>query len=105
MIHVCFKRINLLLLLLLLLESSHDKVGTKSLEIEKDSVNDESEPNTHREELPPNPSEKQPSTSDDNSKGKGGCSTADMVPLELKKNCLLTLRGTLISLRDIRKVR
>ena len=49
--------------------------------------------------------QKQPSTFHDNPKAKGGCSAADMAPLEFKKDFLLTLRGTLISLRDIRKAR
>ena len=34
-----------------------DKVGTKSSHIQKESVNDKSEPNTHKEALHANPSE------------------------------------------------
>ena len=70
------------------LGSIHDKVGTKSSEIQKDSVNDKSQPNTHNKALHPNPSEKQPSSLDDNPKAKGGCSAADMAPLEFKKRQL-----------------
>ena len=87
------------------LPTVHDTVGTKSSEINKDSVNDKSPPNTHNEALHANPSEKHPSTFHDNPKAKGGCSAADMAPLEFKKRLLSTLRSTLISLRDIRKGR
>ena len=54
------------------LPTIHHTVGTKSSEIQKDSVNDKSQPNTHKEALHANPSEKQPSTFHDNPKGKGG---------------------------------
>ena len=87
------------------LPTIHHTVGTKSSEIQKDSVNDKSQPNTHKEALYANPSEKQPSTFHDNPKAKGGCSAADMAPLDIQKKTLSTLRGTLISLRDIRKAR
>ena len=60
-------------------------VATKSSEIKKDSVNDKSKPNTHKEALHANLSEKQPSTFHDNPKAKGGCSAAHMPPLEFKK--------------------
>ena len=80
-------------------QSTDDNVGTKSSEIEKDTRDDQSEPNTHSKALPPNPSQDQPSTSDESPKAKGGCSAADMAPLEFKKDCLLVLRGTLISSR------
>ena len=73
------------------LPTIHDKVGTKSSEIQKDSVNDKSQPNTHNEALYANPSEKQPSTLDDNPKAKGGCSAADMAPLEFKNRLFVDI--------------
>ena len=54
------------------LPTIHDKVGTKSSEIQKDSVNDKSQLNTHNEALHANPSQKHPSTLDDNPKAKRG---------------------------------
>ena len=68
-----------------------DKVGTKSSEIRKDSVNDKSQLNTHKEALHANPSQKQPSPLDDNPKAKGGCSAADMVPVEFKKRLFVDI--------------
>ena len=41
--------------------------------------------------MPLNPSEKQPSTFDDNPKAKGGCSAADMAPLEFKKRLFVDI--------------
>ena len=38
-----------------------------------------------------NPCEEQPSTSDENPKPKGGCSTADMAPLEFKKRLFVDI--------------
>ena len=87
------------------LPTIHDKVGTKSSEIQKDSVNDKSQPNTHKEALHTNPPEKQSSALDDNPKAKGGCSAADMAPLELKKRLFVDIERYPISLRDIRKAR
>ena len=80
-----------------------DTVGTKSSKVKNHSDNDKSQSNTHNEALHANPSEKEDSTFNDNPKAKGGCSAADMPPLEFKKDLLLTLRSTLISLRDFRK--
>ena len=73
------------------LPTIHHTVGTKSSEIKKDSVNDKSQPNTHKEALHANPSEKQPSTFHDNPKAKGGCSAADMAPLEFKKRLFVDI--------------
>ena len=73
------------------LESTDDNVGTKSSEIEKESVNHQSEPNTHSKALPGNPSQEQPSTCDQNPKAKGGCSAADMAPLEFKKRLFVDI--------------
>ena len=73
------------------LPTIHDTVGTKSSEITKDSVNDKSQANTHNEALHPNPSEKHPSTFHDNPKAKGGCSAADMAPLEFKKRLFVNI--------------
>ena len=73
------------------LPTIHHTVGTKSSEIQKDSVNDKSQPNTHKEALHANPSEKQPSTFHDNPKAKGGCSAADMAPLEFKKRLFVDI--------------
>ena len=73
------------------LPTIHDKVGKKSSEIQKDSVNVKSQPNTHKEALHANPSEKQPSTLDDNPKAKEGCSAADMAPLEFKKRLFVDI--------------
>ena len=73
------------------LPTIHHKVGTKSSEIQKDSVNDKSQLNTHKEALHANPSEKQPSPLDDNPKAKGGCSAADMAPLEFKKRLFVDI--------------
>ena len=67
------------------LPTIHDTDGTKSSEVKKDSVNDKHQPNTHNEALHPNPSQQHPSTFHDNPKAKGGCSAADMAPLEFKK--------------------
>ena len=53
------------------LEGTDDNVGTKSSEIEKECGNDKSEPNTHSKALHGNPSEEQPSTSNQNPKPKG----------------------------------
>ena len=73
------------------LPTVHDTVGTKSSEINKDSVNDKSQTNTHNEALHANPSEKHPSTFHDNPKAKGGCSAADMAPLEFKKRLFVDI--------------
>ena len=73
------------------LTTIHYTVGTKSSEIQKDSVNDKSQLNTHKEALHANPSEKQPSTFHDNPKAKGGCSAADMTPLEFKKRLFVDI--------------
>ena len=73
------------------LPTIHHKVGTKSSKIQKNSVNDKSQPNTHKEALHANPSEKQPSTFHDNPKAKGGCSAADMAPLEFKKRLFVNI--------------
>ena len=59
-----------------------DKVSTKPSDIQKESVNDKSQPNTHKEALHANPSQTEPSPLDDNPKAKGGCSAADMEPVE-----------------------
>ena len=69
----------------------HDTVGTKCSEINKDSVNDRSQPNTHNEALHANPCEKYPSTFHDNPKAKGGCSAADMAALEFKKRLFVNI--------------
>ena len=74
------------------LPTIHNTVGTKSSEIQKDSVNDKSQPDTHKEALHAKTSEKQPSPLDDNPKAKWGCSAADMAPLELKKRLFVNMQ-------------
>ena len=54
-------------------------------------MNDKSQPNTHKEALHANPSEKHPSPLDDNPKAKGGCSAADMAPLKFKKRLFVNI--------------
>ena len=73
------------------LQSSGDNVATKSSEIENQSENKGSEENTHTEALAGNPSKDQASISDENPKQKGGCSTADMAPLEFKKRLFVDI--------------
>ena len=73
------------------LPTIHDTVGTKSSEVKNDSENNKSQSNTHKEALHANPSEKEDSTFHDNPKPKGGCSAADMPPLELKKRLVVDI--------------
>ena len=73
------------------LPTIHDTVGTKSSEVKNDSENDKSQSNTHKEALHANPSEKEDSTFHDNPKPKGGCSAADMPPLEFKKRLVVDI--------------
>ena len=68
-----------------------DTVGTKSSEVNNHSENDKSQSNTHNEALHANPSEKEDSTFHDKPKAKGGCSAADMPPLEFKKRLVVDI--------------
>ena len=68
-----------------------DTVGTKSSEVKNHSENDKSQSNTHNEALHANPSEKEDSTFHDKPKAKGGCSAADMPPLEFKKRLVVDI--------------
>ena len=68
-----------------------DTVGTKSSEVNNHSENDKSQLNTHNEALHANPSEKDDSTFPDKPKAKGGCSAADMPPLEFKKRLVVDI--------------
>ena len=70
------------------LESSGDNVET---EIEKQSEIKETEENTHTKALPANPSKDQPSIFDENPKQKGGCTAAEMAPLEFKKRLFVDI--------------
>ena len=73
------------------LPTIHDTVGTKSSEVKNHSDNDKSQSNTHKEALHANPSEKEDSTFHDNPKAKGGCSAADMPPLQFKKRIVVDI--------------
>ena len=68
-----------------------DTVGTKSSEVNNHSENDKSQSNTHNEALHANPSEKEDSTFHDKPKPKGGCSAADMPPLEFQKRLVVNI--------------
>ena len=73
------------------LPTIHETVSTKSSEVQNDSESDKSQSNTHKEALHANPSQKEDSTFHDNPKAKGGCSTADMAPLEFKKRLVVDI--------------
>ena len=68
-----------------------DTVGTKSSEVKNHSENDKSQSNTHNEALHANGSEKEDSTFHDKPKAKGGCSAADMPPLEFQKRLVVDI--------------
>ena len=73
------------------LQSSGDQVERKSLQMEKESQNKDTEENTHTKALGGSPSKDNPSPSDKNPELKGGCSTADMAPLEFKKRLFVDI--------------
>ena len=66
-------------------------VGTKSSEVNNHSEKDTSQSNTHDEALHANPSEKEDSTFHHKPKPKGGCSAADMPPLEFQKRLVVSI--------------
>ena len=68
-----------------------ETVGTKSSEVKNNSENDKSQSNTHNEASHANPSEKEDSTFHDKPQAKGGCSAADMPPLEFKKRLVVNI--------------